>query len=132
SNTLIIFASDNGPAASERGHDIKFFSSAGPLRGEKWSLYEAGIRIPFIARWPGRIARGKVCDEPCAFWDMLPTFAEMAGVPAPHGLDGISMTASLFGGNQTPHDYLYWETVEKSPKQAVRMGHWKAVHSTSA
>jgi arylsulfatase A-like enzyme len=130
-NTLIIFASDNGPAATERGHDVKFFGSAGPLRGEKWSLYEAGIRIPFIARWPGKIEAGKTNEQPIAFWDMLSTFAEMAGVPAPSGIDGIPVTASLLGGNQKPHEYLYWETVDKGGAQAVRMGPWKAVRHPS-
>ena len=128
-NTLIIFASDNGGAGTEKGHDLKFFNSGGPLRGAKGSLYEGGIRVPFIARWLGKIARGKTSDQAFAFWDMLPTFAEMAGVPSPEEIDGISITASLFGGTQKQHEYLYWESVENVPAQAVRIGDWKVIRA---
>jgi len=127
SNTLIIFTSDNGPAANERSHDVKFFSSAGPLRGSKFSLYEGGIRIPFVARWPGRIPRGTVSDYPIAFWDMLPTFAQLAGVPAPAHIDGISVQDAFYGRTPPSREYLYWETVEKDGGKAVRMSAWKAV-----
>jgi arylsulfatase A-like enzyme len=125
--TIIIFSSDNGPH-KEGGVDPKFFSSAGPLRGLKRDLYEGGIRVPLIVRWPGKITPGRVNDDPWAFWDFLPTAADVAGVPAPPGLDGISMLPTLLGEAQTNrHEFLYWEFHERGFQQAVRMGDWKAV-----
>jgi arylsulfatase A-like enzyme len=129
-NTLIIFASDNGPT-TDGGHTPGFFGSNGGLRGGKSSLYEGGIRVPAIARWPGRIKAGAVSDQVWAFWDFLPTAAELAGVPALAGLDGISITAALFGGLQAQHEYLYWETHGKLFTQAVRTGDWKGVRQAS-
>lgn len=126
SNTLIMFASDNGPSP-EGGHKLETFSSAGPLRGRKSTLYEGGIRIPLIARWPNRIPAGAVAHQPCAFWDMLPTFAELAGVPVPRGIDGLSIAPTLFGREQPQHKYFYWESFEKGFQQAVRLGSWKGV-----
>jgi arylsulfatase A-like enzyme len=125
-NTLVVFTSDNG-AHQEGGHDPKFFSSSGPLRGIKRDLYEGGIRIPYITRWPGRIPAGRVSDWPLAFWDFLPTAAELAGVAAPQGIDGISMVPALTGGRQPQHEYFYWEFYERGFQQAVRMGNWKGV-----
>jgi arylsulfatase A-like enzyme len=125
-NTLIIFSSDNGPHR-EGGHDPNFFDSNGPLRGIKRDLYEGGIRVPFIAHWPGKIKPG-VSEQPIAFWDMLPTLAEVAGQPAPAGIDGISFLPTLLGrGVQKQHEYFYWEFHERGFAQAVRMGQWKAV-----
>lgn len=126
--TLVVFSSDNGPH-KEGGADPAFFGSSGPLRGYKRDLYEGGIRVPLIARWPGRIAAGSGCNHISAFWDMLPTFAELAGIEAPDGLDGISMVPSLLGrpDEQRSHDYLYWEFHERGGDQAVRMGDWKAI-----
>ncbi len=124
-NTLVIFASDNGPTLSG-GEDPAFFESAGPLRGLKGSVYEGGIRVPFIARWPGRIKPGSESDHVSAFWDFLPTCAELLGVQSPGGIDGLSLLSTLLGRSdqQKNHDYLYWEL---NGQQAVRMGDWKAV-----
>ncbi len=126
-NTIIIFTSDNGPH-KEGGVDPKFFKASGPLRGIKRDLYEGGIRIPFIVWWPARIKPGSVSDLPCAFWDFLPTAAQIAGKPAPEDIDGISFLPTLLGQAQTNrHEFLYWEFHENGFKQAVRMGDWKAV-----
>ncbi|TDJ65775.1 MAG: hypothetical protein E2O39_17545 [Planctomycetota bacterium] len=128
-NTLVIFTSDNGPSYAG-GADSKFFASAGPLRGLKGSLWEGGIRVPFIARWPGRIARGTVSDHVSAFQDVLPTLVELAGGPAPTGIDGVSFAPTLLGrGDQAQHDYLYWEAPVGGWRQAVRKGRWKAVRT---
>ena len=124
--TLVIFSSDNGPH-KEGGVKPDFFDSSGPLKGIKRDLYEGGIRVPTIARWPGKIKAGSPCEHISAFWDILPTFAELAGAPIPKGIDGISMLPALLGQSQKQHDFLYWEFHEGSSKQAVRMGDWKAV-----
>jgi len=124
-----MFTSDNGPHR-EGGNDPNFFDSNGPLRGIKRDLYEGGIRVPLIARWPGHIPAGTVSKHVCAFWDYLPTFAELTGVKPPAGIDGISMAAALSGdeAHQRQHDFLYWEFYrDKATQQAVRMGNWKAV-----
>jgi len=128
-NTLVLFTSDNGPHR-EGGFDPDFNESNGLLRGIKRDLYEGGIRVPLIARWPGRTPSGSTSDHVGAFWDLLPTFAELAGVEAPEGLDGVSMVPTLTGdgGPQQEHEFLYWEFHEgDASKQAVRMGDWKAV-----
>jgi arylsulfatase A-like enzyme len=126
-NTLIIFTSDNGPHL-EGGAAPDFFKSAGPLRGYKRSMYEGGIRVPFIANWPGVIPSGKISDYPSAFWDFLPTAAELAGIRYSKPTDGISMVPVFTAkGVQKEHEFLYWEFHEGGTKQAVRMGNWKAV-----
>lgn len=126
-NTLIIFTSDNGPHA-EGGADPAFFRSGGGLRGVKRDLYEGGIREPFVARWPGVIRPGSVSTFTGAFWDILPTVAELAGVKAPAGIDGLSIVPTFTGkGRQKQHEYLYWEFHEQGGRQAVRQGNWKAV-----
>ncbi len=126
-NTVVIFSSDNGPH-KEGGVDPKFFDSAGPLRGYKRDLYEGGIRVPFIVWWPGKVEAGSTNDLPLAFWDFLPTAAEIAGLPPPGDIDGISFLPTLLGKTQTNrHEFLYWEFHENGFKQAVRMGDWKAV-----
>ena len=128
-DTLILFSSDNGPHR-EGGHDPNFFDSNGPLRGIKRDLYEGGIRVPFIAYWPGKIKPG-VSDQPLAFWDLLPTLAEIVGQPAPAGIDGHSMLPTLLGrGAQRQHEYLYWEFHERGFAQAIRMNQWKGVRKT--
>jgi arylsulfatase A-like enzyme len=84
--------------------------------------------VPLIAHWPGTVARGTVSTHVSAFWDWLPTFAELAGQPAPAGLDGLSLTPTLTGrGRQTQHDYLYWEFHEGGGRVALRQGDWKVV-----
>jgi arylsulfatase A-like enzyme len=127
-NTLVLFTSDNGPHR-EGGNDPEFHDSNGPLRGIKRDLYEGGIRVPFIARWPARVAAGSVNREPVAFWDYLPTFAELAGATTPAGLDGVSLVPTLTArGQGRVHEFLYWEFHEgQSSAQAVRMGNWKAL-----
>jgi len=124
-NTLIIFTSDNGPHL-EGGADPDFFDSNGPLRGYKRDLYEGGIRVPMIAYWPETIEPG-VSDHVSAFWDVMPTMAELIGQPVPP-IDGLSFLATLLGEkDQLDHDYLYWEFHEKGGRQAVRKGNFKAV-----
>lgn len=127
-NTLVIFTSDNGPH-QEGGADPKFFDSNGPFRGMKRDLYEGGIRVPHIAWWPGTVQPG-VSDHPSAMWDFLPTACEIAVLPMPTGLDGISYAPTLLGtGNQRTHHSLYWEFHERGASQAVRMGKWKGVRT---
>ena len=124
--TLVMFTSDNGPH-KEGGVKPDFFDSNGPLRGIKRDLYEGGIRVPMIARWPGKIKADSSCDHISAFWDILPTLAELAAAQNPDEIDGISMVPALLGESQQQHRFLYWEFHEGSSKQAVRMGDWKAV-----
>ncbi len=127
-NTLVMLSSDNGPH-KEGGHDPEFFDSNGPLQGFKRDLYDGGIRVPLLARWPGTIAPGTVSEHISAHWDMLPTFCELAGVEAPSETDGISMVPELRGETQEQqqHEYLYWEFYERGGKKAARFGKWKAV-----
>ena len=127
-NTIVFFTSDNGPH-KEGGAKPEFFQSSGPLRGIKRDLYDGGIRVPMLARWPGRIAAGSVSNLPWAFWDFLPTAAELAGAPIPPGLDGLSVAPALLGKaqDQPQREYLYWEFHEGGFKQAVRLGNWKVV-----
>jgi arylsulfatase A-like enzyme len=126
-DTLILFSSDNGPHR-EGGVNPAFFHSAGPFRGIKRELYEGGIRVPLLARWPGHIRPGMTNSQPIAFWDMLPTIAELVGVEPPKGLDGLSFAPALFGKEPArTHAYLYWEFHEKGYQQAVRRGPWKGV-----
>lgn len=125
-NTLIIFTSDNGPHR-EGGADPDFFNSNGPFQGYKRDLYEGGIRMPMLARWPARIAAGSTSDHISAFWDVLPTLAEVAELEIPAGIDGISFLPALLGKEQPAHRYLYWEFHEQGGKQAIRKGDWKAI-----
>jgi len=128
-NSIVIVTSDNGPH-KEGGNDPEFFNSNGPLRGIKRDLYEGGIRVPFIVWAPGRVAPG-VSDLPIAFWDVLPTFAELAGALVPPDLDGLSFAPTLLGRAtaQKRHDMLYWEFHERRFAQAIRMGNWKGVRN---
>jgi arylsulfatase A-like enzyme len=126
-NTVVLFTSGNGPH-KEGGVSPKFFQSSGPLRGFKRDLYEGGIRVPMIVRWPGTIKEGAVSDQVWAFWDVMPTLTEIARTQPPKNTDGISMLPALLGQAQTnQHDFLYWEFHEKGFQQAVRMGDWKAL-----
>jgi len=125
-NTIVFFSSDNGPH-KEGGHDHNFFDSNGPLRGYKRDLYDGGIRVPMIVRWPGHIKAGAVSEQVWAFWDFPQTAAEIAGTKMPTGLDGISMLPTILGKYQKDHEYLYWEFHERGFTQAVRMGNWKGV-----
>jgi arylsulfatase A-like enzyme len=129
-NTLVIFTSDNG-AHREGGpnYDPEFFQASGPLRGIKRSLTEGGIRVPFVARWPGRIAAGLDSDHAGYFGDMMATFAELAGMPPPREIQSISMLPALLGkGKQRKHEYLYWEFYERGVSQAVLLeDRWKGI-----
>lgn len=124
-NTLLIFTSDNGPHV-EGGADPQFFNSGGGLRGVKRDLYEGGVRVPMIASWPGTIEGNRTSDHISAFWDVLPTMADLAGIESPAG-DGISFLPELLGNEQGEHDFLYWEFHEQGGKQAMLMDNWKAV-----
>jgi arylsulfatase A-like enzyme len=127
-NTIVIFASDNGPHM-EGGADPDFFDSNGILKGYKRDLYEGGIRTPMIVKWPGKIKPGSSTDLISAFWDILPTFSEIIGAQVPQQIDGISFLPTLLNKTkkQKQHEFLYWEFHEQGGKTAVRMGNWKAV-----
>ena len=127
-NTLVLFSSDNGPHL-EAGHNALRFNPSGPFRGMKRDLYEGGIRVPFIARWPGRIQPGRVSDHAGYFGDVMATLADLAGVPTPPGRDSVSFLPALLGATrrQQQSEYLYWEFYEGGSAQAVRRGRWKAV-----
>jgi Arylsulfatase A and related enzymes len=133
-NTLVIFTSDNGPH-EEGGADPAFFGRDGKLRGLKRQCYEGGIRVPFIAHWPGKIKEGTTNNHILAFYDILPTFCQLNGVKnyaSKYGngkkdFDGISFAPTLLGkGNQKKHKFLYWE-FEETDQVAVRMNDWKLV-----
>ena len=130
-DTIVIFASDNGPTHNVGGADSDFFQSAGGLRGLKGSVYEGGIAVPFLVRWPGRVKPGTTSDFVGYFPDVAPTLLELVGASdaVPPGLDGISFAPSLLGKpeEQKPHEFLYWEFASYGGQQAVRMGPWKAV-----
>lgn len=126
-NTLVVFTSDNG-AHMEGGADPDYFDSNGPYRGHKRDLYEGGIRVPMLARWPGKIVPGSKSEHISAFWDVLPTVCDLAGIKPPRGIDGISFAPSLLkSGSQESHSHLYWAFHEKGGRVAVRQGNWKLV-----
>lgn len=128
-DTLIIFASDNGPHG-EGGHSYKFFNSSGPLKGFKRSLYEGGMRTPYIFHWANTIEPGQVSELPTAFWDIMPTLAELSGADVTKiKSDGISIVPTLLKkGKQEEHDYLYWEFCTNNKwGHAVRIGKYKGV-----
>lgn len=131
-NTLVIFSSDNG-THKEGGADPEFFNSSGPLRGYKRAMYDGGIRVPTLARWPGTVAAGTTSAVPWAFWDFLPTAAAVAGAEVPEGIDGLSILPVLTGeADELPErEYLYWEFFEGGFKQAIRKGPWKFVRSST-
>lgn len=129
-NTLIVFTSDNG-ATYNGGTDSPWFNSGGPLKSEygwgKGFVNEGGIRTPMVASWPAKITVGTESEHISAFWDVMPTLCEIAGVDAPEDTDGISFLPALKGEKQTAHEYLYWEFPAYGGQQAVRMGKWKAI-----
>lgn len=127
--TLVIFTSDNGPH-KEGANDPAFFNASGGLRGIKRDLYEGGIRVPFIARWPGKIAPGQVTKHVGYFGDVFATLSDLAGVKTPPNLDSVSIAPLLLGQaeKQSKHEFLYWEFHERGTKQAVLLGaNWKGV-----
>jgi len=124
--TLILFTSDNGPHANV----AKRFNTSGSLRGFKRDLTEGGIRVPFIARWPGVVPADETSDEVIAFQDMLPTFAELAAARPPAGIDGVSVVRALKGGKlESSREYLYWDYGHCRSRydQAVRWKNWKGI-----
>jgi arylsulfatase A len=126
-NTIIIFTSDNGPH-SEGGNVPEKFNSSGGLKGQKRDLYEGGVRIPLIMSWPNNIKANTSSDFIGAFWDFMPTFADILNTQAPSDTDGLSFLPLLQNkGKQTQHAFLYWEFHEDGGRQAVRSGKWKAV-----
>jgi arylsulfatase A len=127
-NTVVMFSSDNGTTYTG-GVDAEYFESTAGLRGLKGSVYEGGIRVPLIVRWPGRVEAGSVSDHVSAFWDVMPTFAELAGRPSPEGIDGVSFLPTLLGRpDQRAANPLYWEYHGLwNGAQAVRLGRWKGV-----
>lgn len=125
--TIIFFTSDNGPHG-EGGIWPSDFNSSGGLRGMKRDLFEGGIRVPLIVSWPGQIEAGSSSQLISAFWDMMPSFAELAGTKAPENIDGLSIVPTLLSKqNQETHDHMYWEYHSYGGRQAVRQGNWKAV-----
>ncbi|NJB83546.1 arylsulfatase [Wenyingzhuangia aestuarii] len=126
-NTIIMFTSDNG-AHDAGGANPAYFNSTAGLRGIKRDLYEGGIRAPFVASWPGKIKEGVVTNHVSAFWDVMPTLADIVGVETPKQSDGISFLPTLLNqNNQKEHEYLYWEFNIKGGRKAVRLGKWKGV-----
>jgi uncharacterized sulfatase len=126
-NTLVIFTSDNGPH-EEGKNNPKLFNPAGPLRGMKRALYEGGIRVPFLARWPGKIKANSVNAHIGYFGDVLATMSDLTKQATPAGLDSISLLPTLLGkGKQLQHRYLYFEFYEQGGRQSVRFGNWKAI-----
>ena len=125
-DTVVMFTSDNGPHAAG-AHDPNFFDSNGPLRDRKFSVYEGGIRVPFLAWAPGRIAPGSVSAHVSAVWDLLPTICELAGVASLPGIDGISFVPTLLGNTnaQTRQGHLFW--TDGDTGRAVRSNDWKAI-----
>ena len=139
-NTLVIFTSDNGPH-EEGGADPAFFNTEKLLQGTKRSTHEGGIRVPFIAWWPGQVEAGVTNDHQLAFYDLMPTFCDVAGIEnyeeryanadlvtaGEEYFDGISFAPTLLGeGEQEQHEFLYWEFPETN-MMALRMGDWKLV-----
>jgi len=129
-NTLIIFTSDNGPTYNG-GTDSPWFDSAGSFKSEfgwgKGFTHEGGVRVPMIASWPGKIKAGTVSNHISAFWDVMPTMCDLAGIKIPENTDGISFLPELKGQKQKEHGYLYWEFPETGGQQAVRIGKWKGI-----
>lgn len=127
-NTLVVFSSDNGPH-NEGKHHPELFNPSGGLRGMKRALYEGGVRVPFIARWPGKIKAGTVSDHIGYFGDVMATIGELTGQSLPNGLDSISFLPALVGkpAQQRQHKYIYFEFYEQGGRQSVRFGNWKAI-----
>lgn len=126
-HTIVIFTSDNGPH-HEGGADPDFFKSYGPFRGMKRDLYEGGIRVPMIAWCPGTVKKGERTDHVSAFWDVMPTLAELTGTAIPVETDGLSFLPTLLSKKgQREHDYLYWEFHERKGREALRVGDWKLI-----
>jgi arylsulfatase A-like enzyme len=126
-NTIIMFSSDNG-ASFSAGVDTKFFNSVSGLRGLKMELYEGGIRVPFIARWPNHIKANTVSNHVSVQYDIMPTLAELSGSKVTR-IDGQSLLPELLGQQtiQKNHEFLYFEYPENGGQLAIRIGNWKGV-----
>jgi arylsulfatase A-like enzyme len=132
-NTIVFFSGDNGPQGGYWKRLADFFDGSGGLRGYKSDFYEGGIRVPLLARWPGHIKAGSTTDHVCAFYDFLPTAADLAGVKPPSNIDGISFAPTLLGHKQKEHEYMYFEMPHgKGRDVGIRMGDWKAVKTKPA
>lgn len=125
-DTLVLFLSDNGPHR-EGGNDPDFADSNGPFRGIKRALTEGGIRVPFLARWPGTVPAGVVEPSPVHFQDLFATACSLAGTAAPAGLDSRDLLPTLRGEGPPPEAPLHWEFHERGSAEAVRLGRWKAI-----
>lgn len=128
-DTLVLFTSDNGPTYDRLGgSDSEFFESSAGLRGFKGSVYEGGLRVPLVARWPGRIPASSTCTQPAGFVDVFPTLASECGAATPSALDGESLATSLRDPSVASRTRpLYWELAGYGGQQAARVGDWKAV-----
>ncbi|HEO71114.1 MAG TPA: arylsulfatase [Candidatus Hydrogenedentes bacterium] len=126
-DTIVFFTSDNGTTHLKEQADYTFFESVGPLRGLKGSLYEGGIRVPMVVRWPGRIAQGSATDLLAAHYDVPATLSDLAGTTFAAGADGISFLPTLLGKQQKEHAHLFWDFAGYGGQLAVRMGKWKGV-----
>jgi arylsulfatase A-like enzyme len=127
-NTIVMLSSDNG-AHREAGHEPTFFKSSGEFNGIKRDLTDGGIRVPFIARWPGKIKPGSVSDHVSGFQDLLPTTADLAGAGITAEHDGISFLPTLLeSGEQKRHDFLPWYFNEAGGKRAILKWPWKLIH----
>jgi arylsulfatase len=128
-NTIVVFSSDNGTTHLDQEVDFTFFNSVGELRGLKGSLYEGGVRVPTIVRWPGKVAPGSTSDRVSGFEDWMPTLMEVVGgaETVPANVDGISMVPTLKGETQPERPYLYREFPSYGGQQTIRVGDWKAV-----
>ncbi|MCK4921278.1 MAG: arylsulfatase [Bacteroidales bacterium] len=126
-NTIVFFCSDNGPH-QEGGHEMEYFNSNGDLLGMKRDLYEGGIRTPLIVKWKGVIKPNTKDHHLSAFWDVLPTFCDIAGANYPKEIDGVSFLPTITGkGKQKKHDFLYWEFYPRGGLQALIQDNWKAI-----
>lgn len=127
-NTIIFFTSDNGPHA-EAGNDVGFFDANGPVTGIKRAMYDGGIRVPMIVKWPGKVKAGSTTKLVAGAVDFLATAADITNTDLKKENDGISFLPTLLGNEakQKKHKYLYWEFYEQGSKQALRAGKWKAV-----
>ncbi len=128
-NTIVFFTSDNGTTMLKDQVDYEFFNSVGPLRGLKGELYEGGIRVPLVARWPGRIQPGSVSELPAAQYDMMATLGDLTGATPPADTDGLSILPTLLGNSdeQEKHEFLIWDFAGYGGQLAVRMGKWKGI-----
>lgn len=129
-DTIVIFSSDNGTTHLKAEVDYEFFDSVGELRGLKGSLYEGGVRVPALVRWPGHVPAGAVVDRVSGFEDWLPTVVGMVGGDVvPEGVDGVDMSTTLLGRSQEPRPFLYREFSGYGGQQSIRVGDWKAIRT---